>query len=162
MAVPVVIATNGKGIAVTETANGSPVTIAANGLGVPVVYVAERGVPVVTVSDDPAPILSSPGAEPTSSTEVLIFASTNQGTGTMYVVLTQVEGLPTAAQVKAGQDSTGAAVANQSLVIVNPGSKAFSFTGLTPSTTYYGYFMHENASGAQSLVASTGAVTTNP
>lgn len=162
MAAPVVISTNGRGLAVTETAKGAPVTIAANGLGVPVVYVEERGVPVVTVSGGSSPVLSDPDATPTSSTEVLVFAVTNQATGTMYAVLTEVEGLPTAAQVKAGQDSTGAAVGSQILAIINPGSKAFSFTGLTPATTYYGYLMHENAGGIQSLVASTGPVTTNP
>lgn len=43
---PVVIATNGRGIAVTQTERGAPLTIAANGLGVPVVVVPSGGIPV--------------------------------------------------------------------------------------------------------------------
>ncbi len=40
MAWPIVIATNGFGIPVTESANGTPYEIAANGYGMPVVFVA--------------------------------------------------------------------------------------------------------------------------
>ena len=43
---PVVIATNGRGIAVTQTERGIPLVIASNGLGVPVVVVANGGIPV--------------------------------------------------------------------------------------------------------------------
>lgn len=43
---PIVIATNGRGIAVTQTTRGEHLTIAANGLGVPVVVVASGGIPV--------------------------------------------------------------------------------------------------------------------
>ncbi len=46
---PVVIATNGKGIAVRQVAaskRGVPLTIAANGLGIPVVVVIKGGIPV--------------------------------------------------------------------------------------------------------------------
>lgn len=59
MAIPIVdvTLTNGKGIPVTEVApiapatvgRGMPVTVATNGFGIPVVYVLERGIPVVTV-----------------------------------------------------------------------------------------------------------------
>ena len=160
MATPIVdvTATNGKGIAVTEAANGkgTPVTIAANGFGTPVVYVASGGIPVVS-----NPVLSAPGADAISSAEILIFASTNQASGRLYAILTQVSALPTAAQVKAGQDSTGTPVASQNQAITSAGSKAFSFLGLTPSTTYYGFLMHENSSGLQSPVVATGAVVTD-
>lgn len=106
-----------------------------------------------------APVLSGADADPTSSTEVLLFAVTDQGTGALYAILSEVDGLPSAAQVKAGLDSTGAPVDNQNQAIVSPGSKAFSFTGLASGTTYFGYLMHENAAGLQSLVAASGAVT---
>lgn len=43
---PVVIATNGKGVAVTQTTKGAPATIAANGFGIPVVVVEKGGLPL--------------------------------------------------------------------------------------------------------------------
>jgi hypothetical protein len=46
-ALPIVVATNGYGLRVTEVASGGmPVIQAANGRGLPVVIVATGGVPV--------------------------------------------------------------------------------------------------------------------
>ena len=53
---PVVIATNGKGVAVTQTTKGAPVTIAANGFGMPIVEVASGGLPITYVGGVPATI----------------------------------------------------------------------------------------------------------
>ena len=52
---PVVIATNGKGVAVTQTTKGAPVTIAANGFGMPIVEVASGGLPITYVAPATAP-----------------------------------------------------------------------------------------------------------
>lgn len=46
MTIPVVIATNGLGIAVTDTSLGAPANVAANGLGIPVVVVTAGGLPL--------------------------------------------------------------------------------------------------------------------
>jgi hypothetical protein len=48
-ATPIVIATNGFGLRITEAANGLgwPVVKALNGFGIPCVLVASGGVPVV-------------------------------------------------------------------------------------------------------------------
>lgn len=47
MAWPVVISTNGYGLPVTESPNGTPVTVATNGYGTPVVLTASGGIPVL-------------------------------------------------------------------------------------------------------------------
>lgn len=46
MTAPVVIAANGQGIPVVNTALGAPAIVATNGIGVPIVIVAENGVPM--------------------------------------------------------------------------------------------------------------------
>lgn len=49
--VPIVIASNGRGMPVTEAAVGLPVSLSANGFGLPVVFVASGGAPVKTANN---------------------------------------------------------------------------------------------------------------
>jgi hypothetical protein len=51
--IPVVISTNGYGLAVTEVANGLAVEEATNGYGIPVIVTAGGGLPVTFVGEDP-------------------------------------------------------------------------------------------------------------
>lgn len=65
---------------------------------------------------------------------------------------------PSKAQVKDGQDHTGAAavfVGSQS--IGSTGVKTFNATGHTALQTYYGYVVHTDAAGNDSDVEATGA-----
>lgn len=53
--VPVIVATNGRGIPVVSVTKNAPAaTVATNGKGVPVVIVAKNGAPLV-ISGLPAP-----------------------------------------------------------------------------------------------------------
>jgi uncharacterized repeat protein (TIGR02059 family) len=109
--------------------------------------------------DVTAPTLSSPTAVggTTSGTGTLT-VSTDEGNGFLYWVVTTTSTSPSAAQVKAGQDSAGATASDS-------GSAAVSATGVQTLTDaasglagdfpYYAHFMHEDSSTNQSTVVST-------
>lgn len=106
-----------------------------------------------------APTLSSPTASTVKCTSASIGVTTDKSTGTLYGILSTSATAPTAAQIKAGQNHTGAAATwagNQS--ISSTGAKSFTPTGLTPGSTLYAHFTHYN--GMDSNVASASAVTT--
>ena len=114
-----------------------------------------------TAPDTTAPTLTSVGATVQTNTTADIAATTDEANGTMYVVVTTSATPPTATQVRAGQDHTGAAAvfaANQA--ISSTGAKTFNATGLTTLTGYYGYVHHRDASSNDSDVEATGLFTT--
>lgn len=111
--------------------------------------------------DTTAPTLSSPVGTQTGSTTATIGATTNEGNGTMYGVVTTSVTAPTATQVKAGQNNGGtAAVFAGSVAVSSTGAKTISATGLTASTAYYAHIMHEDAAGNKSNVVSSAQFTT--
>jgi hypothetical protein len=113
--------------------------------------------------DVTAPTLSSATDAANGQTASTGSVSTNEDNGTLYWVVTTSGTSPSAAQVKAGQDNTGTAADGDS------GSQAVSATGvqnitpsgLTASTNYTTHFMHEDAAGNQSAVASASGFTTS-
>lgn len=117
-----------------------------------------------TPADVTAPVLSSAEGVKTGQTTADLSVNTDTAEGELYVVVTQSATAPSAAQVKAGQDhtSTAADFADSDLAIVASGPHSFSATGLVAATTYYVYFMHEDAAGNQSTVlAGSSAFTTD-
>jgi hypothetical protein len=111
--------------------------------------------------DVTAPTLSSPVGTQTGSTTATIGATTNEGNGTMYGVVSTSSTAPTATQVKAGQMHTGAAAAFAgSTSVASTGAKTISATGLTASTAYFAHLMHEDASGNKSSVSTSAQFTT--
>jgi hypothetical protein len=109
--------------------------------------------------DAAAPVLSSPTAAATSATTANLSVTTDEGNGTLYVVGTASATAPTAAQVKLGQDHTGAAAdAAGSTAVAAAGVLTGSAGGLTPSSTRYIHFMQEDAGGNQSAVVSSTAI----
>jgi hypothetical protein len=111
--------------------------------------------------DVTAPTLSSPEGTQTGSTTATIGATTNEGNGTMYGVVSTSSTAPTATQVKAGQMHTGAAAAFAgSTSVASTGAKTISATGLTASTAYFAHLMHEDASGNKSSVSTSAQFTT--
>lgn len=111
--------------------------------------------------DVTAPVLTSPFALPLGDTSAFIGVTTDDATGTMYQVLTTSATPPSAAQVKAGQDHTGAAAAFAfSRAVTSTGSKSETATGLSSNTAYYTYFMHEDAAANQSNVSAATVLTT--
>lgn len=117
---------------------------------------------VFSGGDTTPPTLSSPVGTATGTTTATIGATTDEGNGTMYGVVTTNSTPPTAAQVKAGQNSSGSsAVFAGSVVVSSTGAKTISATGLSASTSYYAHLMHEDAATNQSTVVSSAQFTTN-
>jgi hypothetical protein len=118
---------------------------------------------IVTI-DATAPTLSSATGTKTGQTTASLSVSTNEGNGTLYWVVDTSATPPSAAQVKLGQDNGGAAADDSgSQAVSTTGVQAISggATGLTAGTGYYAYYMHEDANGNQSSVASSSQFTTD-
>lgn len=112
--------------------------------------------------DATAPELTSPNASATGTTTADLAVTTDEDNGTLYAVVTTSATPPSAAQVKAGQDHASAsATFADDQVIVSTGAKLFSATGLSAGTTYYAYFMHEDAATNQSDVAAASSFATD-
>jgi hypothetical protein len=111
-----------------------------------------------------APTLSSPTGTKTGTSTASLGVTTDQSGGTLYWVVTTSATPPSAAQVKAGQNDGGtAAAASGSQAVAASGAQSISggATGLTPSTTYYAHYMHEDAGANQSNVADSASFTTD-
>jgi len=102
------------------------------------------------VVDTTAPILSSPTGTKTGSTTASGTVSTDEGNGTLYYLAT-VNASETAATIAAGS----------SQAVSGTGSQAVTFTGLTPSTTYYAHYVHDDAATNRSNVVSSTSFTTD-
>lgn len=101
------------------------------------------------VADTTAPTLSSPTGTQTGSTTASGAVTTNEANGTLYF-LASTGSTATAAAVKAG--STQA--------ISSTGSKAVTVSSLTAATLYYLHFLHRDAAGNDSAVATSASFTT--
>ena len=113
------------------------------------------------VADVVAPTLSVPTDTETGATTATLTVDTNEGSGTLYWVLSSAVTTPSAAQVKLGHDHTGGAALDSGTAAVSVvGTQTVAVTGLTASTTYYAHFMHEDAATNQSTVASGNGFTT--
>lgn len=112
--------------------------------------------------DTTAPTLSAPTGTATGSSTATVGATTDEGNGTMYAVVTASATQPSVAQIKAGQDHTGAAaVWSGSQAISTTGAKTFSATGLAAATAYYAHVVHTDAATNDSNRVSSASFTTN-
>jgi hypothetical protein len=121
------------------------------------------GATISVTIDATAPTLSSPSGTQTGETTADLSVSTDEGAGTLYWVVDTSSTPPSAAQVKAGQDNGGAAANDSgSQAVSATGAQTISggATGLTASTTYYAYFMHEDVAGNQSTVSASASFAT--
>lgn len=107
------------------------------------------------------PVLSSSTASSTGTTSASIGVTTDTAEGVLYYVLTTSATPPSKAQVKAGQNNGGTSADwSGSQAVSSTGAKTAAPTGLSSATTYYTYFMHEDATGNQSnVVAASGFAT---
>lgn len=113
-------------------------------------------------TDTTAPILTSPTGTSTGTTTATVGATTDEGDGTMYAVVTAGATQPSIAQIKAGQDSGGLAAAwSGSQAVSSAGAKTFSATGLTAATTYYVHVVHTDAAANDSNLVSSASFTTS-
>lgn len=116
----------------------------------------------LTPVDITAPILSSASVLDTTLSTVSVQVTTDEGNGTVFVVVVPSGNAPTAQQIVAGQNHTGgAAVGASSIAVVSTGVKQVTVTGLTPSTIGYAYAAHRDAAGNLSNVVSCGMFTTD-
>lgn len=114
-------------------------------------------------SDTTPPTLTSTTSAATGSTTGTGGVTTNEANGTLYAVCTTSATAPTGAQVRAGQDHTGASAPGGSgnQAVTSTGAKTFNATSLTPSTTYWFHFQHRDAAGNDSSVVSSASFTTS-
>lgn len=113
-------------------------------------------------SDAVAPTLSSPSSgtpSPYGCTGASV--STDEGNGTLYWVLVPDADAPSAAQVKAGQNSSGgAAVVSGNQAVSGTGTQNIATIGTAkPNTNYELVYMHEDAATNQSATSSVGLTT---
>lgn len=101
-------------------------------------------------SDETAPTLTSPSASATGATTAVGSVTTDEANGTLYW-LASANASETAATVKAGSSQSVSA----------SGSQSVSLTGLTASTSYYLHFVHRDAAGNDSSVATSAQFTTS-
>jgi hypothetical protein len=115
-----------------------------------------------TAPDVTAPVLTSPTAASTGSSTATIGVTTDEGNGTLYYVsVLNGSGVPSKAQIKAGQTSTATAAPYAgSQPVTSTGAKTANATGFLAATTYTTYFMHEDTSGNQSGIATAANFTT--
>jgi hypothetical protein len=112
--------------------------------------------------DTTAPVLSSPVGTTTGATTATVGATTDEANGTLYGVVTTSATAPSAAQIKAGQDHTGAAaVFDDSQAVSSTGAKTFSATGLTASTAYRAHLIHTDAAANDSNIVTSAEFTTD-
>lgn len=107
------------------------------------------------------PALSSPTISGVTATGATPGITTDTASGTLYLVLNTVNTAPTAAQVKAGQNNTGAAAPSNSQAITTTGAKTATMSGLSASTTYYPFWVHTNGSSVDSSVTAGTSFTTS-
>lgn len=114
----------------------------------------------VTAADTTAPTLTSPTGAATGKNTATGTVSTDEGNGTLYAVVTSSATAPTGAQVRAGQDHTGAAASwAGSQVVSSTGTKTFNATGLTAGAVRYFHYQHRDAASNDSTVSSSAAFT---
>lgn len=109
------------------------------------------------------PVLSGPQVPSFTATTANLSVVTTKGNGTLYWVISTSATPPSAAQVKAGQSSSGAAATssgNQTVTVRGTQTKNGA-SGLTNGVTYYAYFMHEDSGAHQSNIAAAASFTPN-
>lgn len=118
-------------------------------------------------ADVTPPVLSSPTSAATGATTGSGTVTTDEGNGTLFAVVTTSATTPSATQVRAGQDHTGAAAAfavgsGSGQAVSATGVQNVAATGLVDGTTYYWHFLHDDAAAnASNLVSSAGFTPTS-
>ncbi len=113
-------------------------------------------------ADTTAPVLTMASDAADGQTASTGSVTTDEGNGTLYVVVTQSGTTPSAAQVIAGLDHTGAAAdAALSQPVASTGAQAIAATGLVAGVSYVTHFLQEDAAGNRSSVVSALGFTTD-
>lgn len=141
------------------------INVYANGGGIGDVYNHHLdsfvGEDLAAAGDTTAPVLTSPVGTSTGTTTATVGATTDEGNGTLYAVVTSSATQPSVAQIKAGQTNAGATAPwSGSVAVSSTGAKTLNATGLTASTSYYAHLVHTDAAGNNSNVVTSAQFTT--
>ena len=116
---------------------------------------------LVASADSTAPTISSASVTSIGTTTATGNITTDEGNGTLYSIVSASATAPSAAQIQAGNDHTGAAaVWSGNQAVSSTGAKTFSITGLTASTSYYAHFQHKDSANNNSSVVTSAQFTT--
>lgn len=107
------------------------------------------------------PVLSAPIDLATGTSTSSASVDSNTPNGTVYAVVTQFSNTPSAAQIIAGQDHTGAPADSVNSVGGISGTNNFTFNGLVVGTAYFTHFTHQDIGGSDSVPISASGFTTN-
>lgn len=110
-----------------------------------------------TPPDTTAPTLTSPFGAAAGATTANLSVSSNEGNGTLYWYVSASATPPTAANLKSGSGAVNAG----NKAVTGSGAQTASATGLTASTTYYTHFLHRDAAGNDSAIATSASFTTS-
>lgn len=122
---------------------------------------ASNAFALVSSGDTTAPTLTSASVTAVGTTTGTGNVTTDEGNGALYSIVSTSATAPSAAQIQAGQDNTGAAaVWSGNQAISSTGAKTFSITGLTASTAYYAHYQHKDAANNNSTVVTSAQFTT--
>lgn len=113
------------------------------------IHIDNFSVDNLAAADTTAPTLTSPSASATGATTASGSVSTNEANGTLYY-LASANASESVATVKAGSSQAVTATLEQPVTV----------TGLTASTSYYLHFVHRDAAGNDSAVATSAQFTT--
>jgi hypothetical protein len=115
----------------------------------------------VEEEDVVAPVLTAPTASNVGSSAVTPMVTTDEGNGTLYMVLVPDGDSPSVAQIKAGQDSLGAAaIADDSQAVTETGVQSFPrVSGLDAETAYELWFVQTDAAENDSDSVTAGFTT---
>lgn len=112
--------------------------------------------------DTTPPVLSSPTGSETGMSTAVVGATTDEGNGTLYAVVTTSNTQPSVAQIKAGDDHTGSDAAFAGSVgVSSTGAKTINATGLSAATTYYAHLVQTDAAANDSNRVTSASFTTN-
>ena len=113
-------------------------------------------------SDTTAPTLSAASVTSVGTTTATGNVTTDEGNGTLYSIVSTSATAPSATQIQAGQNHTGAAATwSGNQAVSSTGAKTLSITGLTSSTSYYAHFQHKDAANNNSSVVTSAQFTTS-
>ncbi len=114
------------------------------------------GVTASAAGDTTPPTLSGPTDTANGATGGTLGVSTNEDDGTLFWFVSTSATPPSAANLKTG--SGAVSFGNQAVSAA--GVQNVSLSGLTASTTYYAHFLHTDAAGNNSPIASGDGFTT--
>lgn len=114
------------------------------------------GVTASAAGDTTPPTVSSPTDVPNGSTGGTLAVTTNEANGTLYWFVSGSGTPPTSANLKTG---TGA-VSFGNQAVTATGVQNVAASGLTASTAYFAHFLHRDAAGNDSGIASGDGFTT--